>query len=129
MTQREALVTLIEFVRERAPENTRVLRAAKVAEKRAELLRARYEKRTANVPEDLFEEPLTLQAQELIDDLRGVKCRLCGEAKPERWAFCRECWSYIDGPMRKALRLPFRSGFEHAFCRVMRLYKTKEAAA
>ncbi|MDR3406355.1 MAG: hypothetical protein P4L99_27975 [Chthoniobacter sp.] len=44
MNQREACVTIIEYVLEQAPDNPRVLRALKVLEKRAEALRLKHER-------------------------------------------------------------------------------------
>lgn len=106
MTQCEATVTLIEFVRDQAPDEKRVLRALKVLEKRAEVLRLRGERRRAVVDDNIYDEPLLVtfaQFRSIFDNDVCVRC--CRLKFPEN-AFCGPCFAKLDPRIAAA----FRSG-------------------
>lgn len=119
MNQREATVTLIDFAREHEPLDTRIAKAVKVLEKRAEVLRARHDRRFAPLPDDLEEEPLTLTEEEIRQDLAGTICRACGKKKEPRQSLCVRCYMRLNNPQtRKALWKWVH--YAHAFCRALR---------
>ncbi|HEX8281123.1 MAG TPA: hypothetical protein VF551_07085 [Chthoniobacterales bacterium] len=121
MTQRDATVIIIEFVREQTPDDKNVLRALKVLEKRAEVLRLRYERRHIEIPADLFEEPITLPTSVIRESLKGTVCAGCNGKKRARESFCTRCYHLLDGGIRKALW--DLSSYDPAFCRAVRVLK------
>ncbi len=122
MNQREAIVTVIDFVREQAPEDKRIQKAAKILEKRAELLRARAERRLTPPPSDLLDEPVTVTARDCIDDLNCELCR-CGKKKERKASLCPSDYGRLTAGTRKALWLPVGEGYEQAFSRALRELK------
>ena len=119
MNQGEATATIIDYVREQAPDDKRVQRALKVLEKRYDVLRSRAERRQAAIPEDLFSEPLTLSPKVIVADLAVELCR-CGRAKEARTSLCPQCFRRLAPGSRKALWLRVGDGHEHAYCRALR---------
>lgn len=121
MNQREATVTLIDFARERAPEDKRVLAALKVLEKRAEVLRHRHERRHAVLADDLFDEPLTVTFQQFRGLFDEIVCVGCWKWKEPDVAFCARCFARLDGPTAKAFNSA-RSTILFGFCRALRFF-------
>lgn len=119
MNQREAIVTIIDFVREQAPEDKRILKAVVILEKRADLLRARAESRITPPPSDLMEEPVTVTAKDCVFDLSCSLCR-CGKKKERKASHCPACYRKVTPSTRKALWLPIGEGYEQAFSRSLR---------
>jgi hypothetical protein len=123
MNQREALVTVIEFLQEQPLETRELKRAVKVLIKRAEVLRVRYERRWASVPDDITEEPLTISMVQINGFFLGDRCRICGKEKPRQYWFCVKCFDALDPQLRKALRGVTHDAYPHAFCRAVRLFR------
>jgi hypothetical protein len=119
MNQAEATATIIDYVRDKAPEDKRVLKALKVLEKRYDVLRGISERRQAKIPEDLFSEPLTLSRAAIVAHLRAEICR-CGRAKQVRASSCSQCYRQLPANTRKALWLGVGNGYEQAYCRALR---------
>jgi hypothetical protein len=119
MNQGEATATIIDYARDQAPEDKRVLKALKVLEKRYDVLRTRSERRRAVIPPDLFEEPLTLSRGAIVAELLGEECR-CGRYKEERSSSCPHCYAKLRPDTRKALWLGVGKGYEQAYCRALR---------
>ena len=79
MNQREALVTVIEFIRDQGdPATLELKRALKVLEHRAEVLRLRYERKLTTVPADIMEEPLVIPYLQIVADQMGRICAAAG---------------------------------------------------
>jgi hypothetical protein len=119
MNQRDATVAIIEFVRLHAPDDKSVLRALKVLERRAEVLRLRHERRNVSIPEDLFDEPTSaFTGVEILADLRGIVCRPCGRKKRAGQSLCVGCFDALEPGVRKALWSQLHYG--HAYHRAVR---------
>jgi len=122
MNQREALVTIIEHLRDQGEPATKDLsRALKCLEKRAEVLRVRYERRLASIPDDILEEPIIFSILQINQFFLNDQCRICGKEKPRQYWFCVKCFDSLDPQLRKALRGVTQDCYPHAFCRAIRL--------
>jgi hypothetical protein len=127
MNQRDATVTVIEFFRssahgcEAVATDKALDRAVKVLEKRAEVLGTRLQRRRADPPGDILDEPLNLPRAVIMDSYRSELCPICDGKKYRDAAFCVPCFDKLDPSLRKA----FKSGttFFHAFCRAMQILK------
>jgi hypothetical protein len=121
MNQRDALVTILDWFADRGEEIDKpVKRALKCLEKRAEVLRIRYERRTASPPEDIFDEPLTVEKEEALCLFRSFQCCRCEGEKPRDCWLCGKCFDAIDVQLRKALQGFRFPGWRHAISRVIR---------
>ncbi len=117
MNQLDAFSEIISYVRERGPEEPRVVRALKILEKRHQILRARHELRVATIADDIHDEPLTVTWAQVRSIYDGDICVACLRIKDERNAFCAPCFRLITGPTRKAFT---GHSFHAAFCRGLR---------
>jgi len=52
--------------------------------------------------------------RELIEELRGVKCR-CGKSKTRRRTFCSSCYYALSATQRKRLYDLIGAGYEEAY--------------
>lgn len=104
MNQREALVTIIDFVREQAPEDPRILRALKLIKKRADILRVRHEQRG-----------------------QRRACARCSALTSG--VLCWRCWHSIPEGLRGAVEGARTDEAKRAAIRAVFVYvKTEEAA-
>ena len=83
-------------------------------------------KRTASPPDDIFEEPLTLENADAIAIFGGIDCYRCGKEKPNACWLCVKCFDSLDPQLRKALQGFRFTGWRHALCRVIRQRPTLE---
>ena len=119
MNQSEATVTIIDYVREQAPDDKRVQRVLKILKRRYDVLRSRAERRHAVIPPDLFSEPVTLSRAAIVADLSSEVCR-CGREKEARTSSCPQCFRRLQPGTQKALWLGVGAGYEQAYCRALR---------
>lgn len=121
LNQRDATVVVIDFVRQQGPDEPALLRALKVLERRAEVLRLRHERRFATIPEDLFEEPITFSSEQILEDLHRPVCRPCGRKKRVRQSLCVTCFDALEPGIRKALWQ--EAHYAPAYCRAVRVLR------
>jgi len=57
---------------------------------------------------------MSAQVRQLLDELRGTKCR-CGSEKRSRETFCKCCYYTLPAEMRRALYRRFDEGYEQAY--------------
>ncbi len=133
MNQRDATVALIEFFRghpsgEMALASDRsLLRAVKTMERRAEVLRLRYELRRATplADEIVYAEPLAVPHEELLFSFHGTACPVCQRKKYSTRALCIRCDARLEPSLRKTLSIPHRTTFVHAYCMALRILKPR----
>lgn len=128
MNQLEALRELVIYVREQEPDDAKVLRALKWADKRLDTLQDRAERRKVPIPVDLCQEPLIINALDVYADLKGTVCLSCGKKKRARASFCTTCYIAIpNAGVKKALWA--MDYYVPAFNRAVRLLREMREAA
>lgn len=110
MNLHEAIVSLIDFARERDAEtDPRLARALRIVGKKADRLREKHEARSAVIHVDPTA-PLVMGRSQIVADFNSHFCR----CRP-RAAVCTVCYYRLAPRFRKALQNGFGFGFEQSY--------------
>lgn len=121
MNLKDAIDTVVDYIRTQSPDDPKIDRAVKRLEQRSDRLRELKEARLAPIPPDLLMEPLTIESFEIAVITRGEICRACFKKKERRASLCPTCYLKLPTGIRKAL---WRADlYDHAFCRALRLLR------